>query len=212
MWIRETGAGPSDGVGHGFYSLALADNALVQRILHAQQFFPLPFQHLADRDAGPLGNDLGDLLLGDLVAQQAFLRLLGFLRFGRNCKFLFELGNDTVLDFRHPGQVTGTASGIQLEFGLLQIALDLGFALQGGFLRLPDFLQIGVFPLDLVDIRFQFFQALFRRFVLFLAQRLALHLQLDQAPLQAVHFLGLGIDFHADAACRLVNQIDGLVG
>src|SRR5690606_16026038 len=48
--------------------------------------------------------------------------------------------------------------------------------------------------------------------VLLLAQGLALDLELDQAPLLAVHLLRLGVDLHADARSRLVHQVDGLVG
>ena len=48
--------------------------------------------------------------------------------------------------------------------------------------------------------------------VLFLLQRLPLDLQLDDAPLEPVERLGLGVDLHADARRRLVDQVDRLVG
>ena len=54
------------GVGDGPHSLVLADDALVELLLHLGQ--PLAFLdgELRDRDAGQLGHDLGDLLDADL--------------------------------------------------------------------------------------------------------------------------------------------------
>ena len=54
-------------------------------------------------------------------------------------------------------------------------------------------------------------EALLRGLVRLLLQRLALDLQLDQAPVEPVHRLGLGVDLHADPRRRLVDQVDRLV-
>jgi hypothetical protein len=40
---------------------------------------------------------------------------------------------------------------------------------------------------------------------------LALDLQLDEAPVESVHHLGLGVDLHLDAGGRLVDEVDRLV-
>ena len=45
-----------------------------------------------------------------------------------------------------------------------------------------------------------------------LGQGLALDLQLDDAPVDLVELLGLGVDRHAHAAGRLVDEVDRLVG
>ena len=55
-------------------------------------------------------------------------------------------------------------------------------------------------------------QPLLRRLVALLLERLALHLELDDPPVQAVQLLRLGVDLHADARRRLVDQVDRLVG
>ena len=44
-----------------------------------------------------------------------------------------------------------------------------------------------------------------------LLERLALDLELDDAPVELVDRLGLGIDHHALARRRLVDQVDRLV-
>ena len=51
----------------------------------------------------------------------------------------------------------------------------------------------------------------FRRRRLFLFHRLALNLQLNQAALEAVHGLRLGINFHSDPTACLIDQVDGFV-
>ena len=53
--------------------------------------------------------------------------------------------------------------------------------------------------------------AFFGGFVLFLLHRFALDLELDQAALEFVHHLGLGVDLHLDARGGFVDQVDGLV-
>ncbi len=62
-----------------------------------------------------------------------------------------------------------------------------------------------------VDIVFQLFQTFPAGLILFLAQCLALHLELDKAAVQSIHFLRHGINFHADATACLINQVNGLI-
>ncbi len=42
--------------------LFLADDALVQALFHVQQLLRFGLHHLVDRDAGPLGDHLGDVV------------------------------------------------------------------------------------------------------------------------------------------------------
>src|ERR671920_264700 len=53
------------GAGDGLYGLVLPDDAPVQGVLHLQEPRGLLLGHLLDRDAGPHGDDLGDLVLTD---------------------------------------------------------------------------------------------------------------------------------------------------
>ena len=65
----------------------LADDPLVQRVFHAQQLFGFGFHHLVDRDAGPLGDDLGDVVhVHDFVEGVLLLPALALL-----FVFLFQL-------------------------------------------------------------------------------------------------------------------------
>src|SRR5215218_1957643 len=59
------GEGTPYGAGDGLYGLVLPDDAPVQGVLHLQEPCGLFLGHLLDRDAGPHGDDLGDLVLTD---------------------------------------------------------------------------------------------------------------------------------------------------
>ncbi len=50
-------------VGDRLHRLVLADHALVQDLVEAQQLLALALDQPGDRDAGPARDDLGDLLL-----------------------------------------------------------------------------------------------------------------------------------------------------
>ena len=73
--ILQTGARAADGVRHRVDRLVLADDALVQPLLHVQQLLDLAFEQSADRNAGPAADDLGDVLGVDLFLEQLAARL-----------------------------------------------------------------------------------------------------------------------------------------
>ena len=79
--VLEAGAGAADGLADGLDGVLLADDPLVQLVLHAEELLGLLLGELVDGDAGPDREDLGDGLLVDLVEQVDAGRLdLGLLR------------------------------------------------------------------------------------------------------------------------------------
>src|SRR5690606_23282453 len=115
--------------------------------------------------------DLRDLLLGDAVAHQ---RGLLRLRLHGLVETLLELRDASVLELGHAREVAGTMRRLELEARALQLFLDVRRTLQRGLFRLPDFLEIGVLPLEPGKLLLEVREALARRLVLFLFQRLAL--------------------------------------
>ena len=82
--ILQAGAGAPDSTGDGLDRLVLADDALVQLVFHAQQAVGFLLGELEHRDARPVCEHLGDLVLADLrdllqVAGLPLLFLLGAL-------------------------------------------------------------------------------------------------------------------------------------
>ena len=55
--------GPADGTGHGLNGFVLANQTLVEGLLHVQQLGCLAFSELLNRHTSPGGNDVGDVLL-----------------------------------------------------------------------------------------------------------------------------------------------------
>ena len=74
--ILDPRARTEDRVGDEPHRLVLADHPLVQHLVEAQQLLALALHQPRDRDARPAGDDLGDLVLGHLLAQQARSALL----------------------------------------------------------------------------------------------------------------------------------------
>ena len=69
----------------------------------------------------------------------------------------------------------------------------------------------GALFLELRQFCLERFEAVLGGLVGFLAQRLALDLELDDAAVEFVQFLGLGVHLHAQTARGFVHQVDGLV-
>ena len=66
--VAKTGPGAPDGIGHGLDRFILADDPLVETILHLHELLELAFHQPGDRNSGPGGDDLGDVVCGDLLA------------------------------------------------------------------------------------------------------------------------------------------------
>ena len=211
--VGQARARAADRVGDGAHGLVLADDALADRLLHLQQLLALAFEHLRDRNAGPLRDDLGDFLLGRpccagaVGAFDSALRGLG--------EPLLELGDLAVLELATcAARSPRAARRFELEPRALELLLDVRGALHAPPSR-PSRLPRGP-RTRCSSAVICVARAARRRFFdassLFLLERLALDLELDDAPLEPVHRLGLRVDLHADARGRLVDQVDRLVG
>ncbi len=116
------------------------------------------------------------------------------------------------MQFGHAVEVALAGPFLNLDFDLLDVFAHLVRALGGGFFAFPDFFQVVGFALQLGELLFEQRHALLRGLVFFFAHRLALDLELDHAPIQLVHRLGLGVDLDLDFGRGFVDQVDGLVG
>ena len=65
--ILEAGAGPAQRVRNRLHRLVLTDQAPVQPLLHVNQLLRLPLEQARDRDTRPARDDLGDVVLVDLL-------------------------------------------------------------------------------------------------------------------------------------------------
>src|SRR5262249_19244289 len=159
------------------------------------------------RDAGPARYHARDVLLGHYLVQHAMLcRRLGLLQPAR------QVGDDAIGDLAGAAEVAAALSLVELAARLVQLFLQLLGVGQLALLGLPLPRQLGRLRLERADLVGQPAQALERRRIGLLLDRLALHLELDQPAVDLVDRLRLRIDRHAQAARRLVDQVDRLVG
>ena len=94
----------------------------------------------------------------------------------------------------------------------VELLLDLGLGAILSFSACQRWVSSADCCSRLASSSSSFAEPVLRRRVLLLLQRLALDLELDDPPVEILDLLGLGFDLHADAARRLVHQVDRLVG
>ncbi len=68
--VLQPGACAADRVRHRLERGVLPEDPFPQPVLHVDQLLDFPFQHPGDRDPGPFGDHIGDVLLVDLFLQE----------------------------------------------------------------------------------------------------------------------------------------------
>ena len=177
---------------------------------HAKQLLPFALHQLCHRDARPPTDDPGDLLLRDLIPQQACI-LLGVGDLFFLLQLLLQLGQLGVLQFRR-------LVVIRIPGRLLNLALD-GFHLRPQALHLGNGILF-VLPLCLHFVEpgthlrqflLDLFQVLLGQVIRLLFQSGFLDFVLHDPPGQLVHFRGHGLHLGFDHSACLVHQVNGLI-
>ena len=111
------------------------------------------------------------------------------------------------------GREVGLALGL-LDAGRERLELRARLADRGDrrLLRLPALLEPAGFLLEIGQLLLERLEPGLRRVVGLLAQRLALDLELDAAPLELVELDRHRVDLHAQPRRGLVDEVDRLVG
>jgi hypothetical protein len=192
--------------------LVLADHALVQPLLHVDELRHLALHQLRHGDAGPLGHDLGHVLVVDLLLQEGRVGLL-LGELGLELRdLLLELRDLAVAELGRPREVGVALGALRLAVRLLEPLLDRADRLDCVLLALPVRLhltrllaQVGELPLDRLAARGA-------GVVLLLLQRLELDLELLDAALDLVDLGRHRVDLDTQPRGGLVDQVDRLVG
>src|SRR5207245_8875019 len=88
----------------------LADDTLMEPLLHLDELFRLALEQPVDRDPGPPSHDGSDVVLVDLLLDHR----VGLLRVAL-FELLLERGQRAVADFGDPLQVAGTLLTVALH-------------------------------------------------------------------------------------------------
>ena len=208
--VLQTGARATHGTRHGFNGSILPNHPAVQIIFHSQQFFALTGQHFFDRHTGPARDNGGNMVFRYRFFQHGLVALmrclLGF------SQLIFQRRNNAIGQFTGAFQFTAPLHLFQLQPRRLKLFLDFLAAGQPVFFALPARRQTGDFFLQPGQFALQLDQPVGRGFVGFLFQRLALNFQLHNAPVKLVQFFRLAVNLHPQAAGRLIDQINRLIG
>ena len=175
------------------------------------QLFPLAFQQSCQRDSRPAGYDFGNLVFGDLLAQQTGrLLAIGHLFLGF-AQLALQLGYHTVPQLGNAVQVVCAFGFLAFLLRLLQLLADLAHL----FYRL-----LLCFPSGSHCVRFRpgIGQFLAKRLEPFLAGLVLLFLQRGFFDLETHDLAGNlvqlrrhGIDLRANRRARFVHQVNCLV-
>ena len=211
--IGETRTATAHSCGDGGDGLVLADDALVQLALQALQLVELALHHLGHGHAGPGAHDLGDLIGGHLLVETLAVLLLLCLERGlRILNLLLQARNHGVAQLGRTAQVAVARRALLLALGLVELALELLHVVDGVLLVEPaGLLHVELF-LDLGNLLAQGLQTLLGGVVSLLHECLLLDLQLGELTRGGVNLDRHAVELHAQAACRLIDQVDGLVG
>ena len=177
--------------------------------LHAQQLLGLTLQQPARRDAGPVGHDLGDVGRSDLLRHHRRQLALGLRGLGH---LALQSRDLAVAEFARAAEIALTQGAIGGGPQLVDLLLQIADPVEALLLGLPAGLQRPQFFLDVGQILGQLAQPFDAAGVGLLLQGEFLHLHpLDRAA-QHVDLLRGGVDLHPQPGCRLVDQVDRLVG
>ena len=207
--IAEPGARAAHGVRDGRDRFGLADDALLQLLLHALQALDLALHELGDGHAAPARHHVRDLLGGDLFAQQAVA--VAFKVLLRGLDLPLEVRDRLVAQLGRFLVVTLAFDALLVLALLLEPLLQPAYAHDRVLLHLPTGAQRVRLLLQLAELPLQRLQALLASAVLLLLQRRALDLEPAQGTRDHVQLGRHRVDLDAQAAGGLVHQVDGLV-
>ena len=125
---------------------------------------------------------------------------------------LLQTRNHGVAQLGRTAQITIARRALLFAPGLVELSLELLHVVDGVLLVEPASLLHVEFFLDLGDLLTQGLQTLLGGVVGLLHERLLLDLQLGELTRGGVNLDRHAVELHAQAACRLIDQVDGLVG
>ncbi len=215
LGVAEAGAAAADGVGDGGERGVLADDALAQAVLHLDELLHLAFEHLGDGDAGPVGDDGGDVFFVDLFLQHAVRRFARPADLAASVSLRSSASALGISPYwssaarcRLPLRVCSSASKRRASSCVLSSAMRPmapRSCLPAGAQGLGLFADFGEFVLD-------GFEALAGGFVLLALEGGLLDFERCGAAFEVVDLGGDGADLDGERGGGLVDQVDGLVG
>ena len=182
----------------------MADDTLRQDLLHPQQLLLLGRHQAGDWDAGPAGDDLGNLVGCDGVASALglLLRPLGLkLR-----QTGLQVGQGVVPEVGSGREIVAALSFVSLGLELVDLPADVVDLFAAGLLRFvlrEEWLELVV---DLGDGLARDLETLLRGFVLLPFESVDFDLEFELATLELVDSFGSGLTCDTNTSGRVVSN------
>ena len=187
--ILQPGARAAHGIGDGAHRLVLADHAAgPDAASMCSSFSRSPSSILST--GMPVQRDTTCAMCSSVTASLTRRELPGF--FG-GLQLALEIGDDAVGELARAREIAAALRDLELLAGAVDLFLQLLRRLERFLLLVPARGQRRGLLFQLGELGFQLLQPILRGLVGFLLQRLALDLELDDAPVELVQFLGLGV-------------------
>ena len=132
--VFDAAARAQNRLGHQRHGLVLADHALMQYVFEAEKLVFLSLDQTRDGHAAPLGDDLGDLFLGNFFFEQCGL-LTAFLL--QLLQLLFHLREFAVAELGHLVEVVTALGFVHLDAGRIDFLAQFSGFLDRGFFFFP---------------------------------------------------------------------------
>ncbi len=172
------------------------------------EFGAFAFLETGDGDAGPCGDDAGDVFVGDFLAEESgFGGRVG----GGGGELGFEVRDEAVLDFAGAGEVAGALGLFEFGAEAVDFLFDFAACLDGFFFGEPLGFEGTGFFFEVGDFAIETGDAVFGGGVGFFLEDEAFHFCLHDGAFDDVDFRGHGIEFDFDAAGGFVDEVDGFV-
>ena len=213
--VGDAGARTAHGVTDSLDRGLLTDEALAEEVLHAQQLLGLALEQTPGGDAGPAGDDLGDVVGGHLVGDHRRLaaglrgRRLGCLRL---VELLLKSRDVAVEQLRGVAVVTFALQLLGLRAQVVDLGLEITDLVEAGLLGLPTRRQRGELFLGVGAVGPQLRESVARGRVGLALEVQFFHVHAVDAAAQLVDLDGARVDLHAQTRRGLVDEVDRLVG
>ena len=210
--VRKPRTVAADGARHRVHGFVLADDALMQLALQVGELLHLALHHLLNRDARPRAHHLGDLVFGHLLLKDRAVVLLHVESLFGFLQALLQRGDRGVAQLGRARKIALARDALLFGLGAFKVGLERLHVLDDVLLVAPFGLAMVEVFLSGGDVAAQRLQTLLRGLVALLHERLLLDLHLGELAFGHVDLLGHRVDFDAQAARRLVHEVDRLVG
>ena len=174
-----------------------------------QQLFALALQHSRNGNTRPSAHHFSNIVGRNLLAHHAFSCLRGLQLLLNALDIVVKLFQLAIPNLGHTfvialafGPIGLVVQAFNLQLVLLNLVYQRPFALPFGPECLLLFAQFGYILIQLRHLGL----------IVFALNGLSFNLQLLKATGYFVQFFGHRVAFHSQFCCRLVHQVDGLVG